>query len=217
MRVSADTAAAACLAAGLVLVALVTGGGDALAPNTWSEIVLVLIGAGASIWLLAVSAPGPAWGRGPVALFAAVVALTALSVLWSVEPDQSWIEAGRTLAYFAVFASAVAVARLLPSRWAAVAVGIALFATAVCAWAVLVKVFTWGVDDQVAYGRLLAPFGYWNATGLVAALGLPALVWAAGRSGPGPLVRGLTVPAITLLITVVIMALVRRLLRPEAA
>ena len=206
MRVEAGAAAVAGLAAALVLIAFVTGGGDTLGPNTWTEIALVVIGAAVAIWLIVSGAPGRGPGGLALALFGAVTLLTALSVLWSVEPDQSWIEAGRTLAYFAVFAAALAVARRLPARWPAAVGGIAVFAIALSAWAVLVKVFTWQIGEQVQYGRLLSPFGYWNATGLVAALGLPALLWAAGRRGSGPLVRGLTAPAMTLLITVVVLS-----------
>ena len=57
------------------------------------------------------------------------------------------------------------------------------------------------------YGRLLAPFGYWNAIGVCAALGLAPALWAATRrAGPGRL-RALTIPAMTLMITVIALSL----------
>ena len=54
---------AAALAAGLIVVAFVTKAGDDLAPNTWAQIVLVLIGAAAAITVLVVGAPvlGTGW------------------------------------------------------------------------------------------------------------------------------------------------------------
>ena len=53
-------------------------------------------------------------GGGTLVLFALLAALTALSVTWSVAPGLSYIEAGRTLTYLAVFAAGVAAARLAP-------------------------------------------------------------------------------------------------------
>ena len=48
-------------------------------------------------------------------LFALLALLTAASVLWSIVPELTYVEAGRTFAYFAVFAAAVASARLTPA------------------------------------------------------------------------------------------------------
>ena len=48
------------------------------------------------------------------------------------------------------------------------------------------------------YGRLQAPFGYWNAVGIAGVLGLPACLWAGARRDQGRRVAGLAAPAITL-------------------
>ena len=96
---------------------------------------------GLAIAVLLIGAPGRAWGRATVALFALLAALTAVSISWSVQPNNSWIEAGRTLSYLAVFAGGAALARLLPARWAGVVGGLALLATVLSAYALLVKVF----------------------------------------------------------------------------
>ena len=60
-----------------------------------------------------------AWGGVTLLLFAALAALTFASIAWSVQPDNSWVEANRTVAYLAAFAAALALARLLPERWPA--------------------------------------------------------------------------------------------------
>ena len=73
--------------------------------------------------------------------FALLAAYTALSIIWSLAPSDSWLEANRTLAYLAAFAGAMALARLAPGRWAAVLHGIALALRVVCGWALLTKVF----------------------------------------------------------------------------
>ena len=66
-----------------------------------------------------ITADAPLRGGGPLLAFGLFAAFTALSVLWSLTPGDSWIEANRTFAYLAVFAAGIALARLLPGRWPA--------------------------------------------------------------------------------------------------
>ena len=56
----------------------------------------------------------------------------------------------------------------------------------VCGYALLAKVFPATLNANDTLGRLRVPFGYWNATGLMAALGLPACLWAGTRPATGP-------------------------------
>ena len=64
-------------------------------------------------------------GRGPVRAYGAITlglltlltAWTAVSILWSDQPSDTWIEANRTLSYLAAFAGGLALARLVPGRW----------------------------------------------------------------------------------------------------
>ena len=171
---------AVCLAAALALVAFVTKAGDELSPNTWAQIVLILIGAAAAIAVLILGAAGRRSGLGSLILFAALAALTALSITWSVIPDASWLEANRTLSYLAVFGTGIACARLLPNQWRSLLGGVALFATALSAYALLVRCSRIRSRRRVARSaqravRLL------ERDGLIAALGLPACVcWAHG-------------------------------------
>jgi O-Antigen ligase len=185
-----------------VLVVFLTRGGTELAPNTWTEIVLALIGAGTAGALLIYGAPGRRFGASAFVLFAALAGLTAVSVAWSVQPDSSWLEANRTLSYLAVFGAGLALARLCPERWPALLGAIALLSTVISGYALLVKVFPATFAPQETLGRLRAPFDYWNATGLMAALGLPACLWAGARHDRGRWTRALAAPAITVLVTV---------------
>ena len=57
---------------------------------------------------------GPVRGGVTLAALAALTALTALSITWSIAPDLSYEDAGRMLAYLAVFAAAIAGARMAP-------------------------------------------------------------------------------------------------------
>jgi hypothetical protein len=185
--------------AALTAIAFTTTGGADLGPNTWVEIALVALGFALAIAVVVRGAAGPAWGGVTLGFFTAFALLTAVSIAWSVVPDQSWVEAGRTAGYLGAFAAALALARLAPGRWRALIGGVALVAVVLSGWAVLVKVFPASLDRQDQYGRLLAPFDYWNATGLMAAMGMPAVLWAAARRDRGRATRAIAVPALALL------------------
>ena len=76
----------------------------------------------------------------------------------------------------------------------------------VCGYALLTKVFPGSLNAGDTLGRLRAPFDYWNATGLMAALGLPACLWAGARPRAGRTLRALSVPAIAVLLTVMMLS-----------
>ncbi len=125
--------------------------------------------------------------------------LTAASISWSLFPAGSWEEANRTFSYLVAFAGALAFVRIAPLRWAAVLEGVALACVVVCGWALLTKVFPSALAHDETFARLREPFGYWNAVGLMAVMGMPPLLWlAARRSGHGA-VNALAWPALALL------------------
>jgi len=201
-----DAALAVIIAGALAAIVFVATGGTDLAPNTWVEILLLAVGAGSAV-AVALVAPGkPSWGFATVAVFAALAALAYLSIAWAVQPATSWVEANRTLAYLGAFAAAVAFARLVPARWPAILGAIGLATVVVCAYALLAKVFPATLNADDTLGRLRVPFGYWNATGLMAALGLPVCLWAGTRAAAGRAVRSLAVPGLVVLITTLILA-----------
>jgi hypothetical protein len=193
-------------AAGLTVLAGTATSGSELTPNTWAEIALVTIGAILAGALIIRRRTITGWAAVAVAAFAALALLTGLSMAWSIAPDLSWLEAARTTAYLAAFAGAVTLARLLPDRWHAVLSVLGAAAVLLTGWALVVKVFTLGAGGQPQYGRLLAPFGYWNATGLIAGMGMPALLWAGSRREARRLTRALTLPGLSVLATVVILS-----------
>jgi hypothetical protein len=197
------------LAAGLVSLAFVTTGGvDQIvtAPDTWAEIVVTLIGALGCGAAVLVGARGRAWGGVTIGLFAALTGLTALSITWSVEPDFSWFGANQMLSYLAVFAGGAAVARLAPERWRALLGGIAALMVALSAFSLLAKVFPATLNSGNTVGRLEQPFGYWNAIGVCAALGIPACLWSGARRDGGLVLRALSAPALSVLISVVVLS-----------
>jgi hypothetical protein len=196
-------------AAVLVVIDFVAGGGNILAPNTWVQVALVLLAAATGIAAVVVGGRGRLWGAGALGCFSALAALSYASIAWSVQPDSSWLEANRTLSYLAAFATALLLARMFPGRWRALLGALATATTVVCAWSLLVKVFPGTLDPNEAMGRLQAPFTYWNALGLMAAMGLPACLWAGARRERAPVLRALAVPAVAILVAAVVLSFSR--------
>ncbi len=204
-----DGALAVTLAAVLCVVAFVTGGGSALGPNTWAQIALTVAGATLAIVCVLRAGAGRGWGSTAVLLFAGLAALTAVSIVWSVQPADSWVESNRTVSYLAVFAGAMALARIAPARWPAIVWAVAIVATVVSGYSLLVKVFPGSLDPGETIGRLRLPFDYWNAVGLMATLGLAPCLWVGSRREGVVIGRALAVPALGLLIVTIMLSLSR--------
>lgn len=206
------------LGAALAAVAFAAGGGQTLGEATWAEVCLVVAG-GVVLALALAVAPSTRrlWGAGALALFAALAVWTALSVGWSVSPEDSWREANRTFAYLAVFAAGAALARLAPGRWRAMLGAVLAACVAVAAWSLLTKALPAELAPAEQQARLRAPFAYWNAVGLMAALGVPPCLWLGARREGHGAASALAVPAAGLLLLTVILAQSRGALLALAA
>lgn len=187
-------------------------GGLNLESMTATEIALTL-GAGLLAAVAIVLTPaarslvgGAKYGLWPLGLLLAFTALSGLSVVWSVQPDASWQDAGRLLAYSAVFGVALALVRLAPERWPAILGGLTLAASVVCAYALATKVFPGKLAPEVTYARLEEPYGYWNAIGLTAALGAIGCLWLGARRRGHALLSALAYPAMGLMGVTVMLA-----------
>jgi O-Antigen ligase len=183
------------------------GGGLNLESMTGVEMSLTL-GSGLVIALAILLAPAArrAYGLGPAVLLLALTALTALSVVWSVQPDDSWQDAGRMLAYSAVFGAAGALAHTTPSRWPAVLGGVVLAAVVVCGYALATEVFPARLDPNDLYARLQEPYGYWNAIGLTAAMGVIGALWLGARRAGHELLSALSYPIMGLFLITLMLA-----------
>ncbi|HWX75782.1 MAG TPA: hypothetical protein VNZ05_10770, partial [Solirubrobacteraceae bacterium] len=187
-------------------VAFLAKGGLNPAQLTTVEMALT-IGAsviGASAVVLAPQGRGG--GAWPLGLLLGFSALTALSLVWSVQPDSSWQDAARLFAFSAVFGAAIALARAVPARWPAVLGGVILAAVIVCGWALLTKVFPNHLDARDPYARLRAPYSYWNAIGLTAAMGAIGCLWLGSRRSGHALLSALAYPAMGLTLLTLLLA-----------
>ncbi len=197
------SAASAALAAAFVGVALSARGGTQLERTAVVELLLVATGAGAVCAALLFAPRGRVYGGGSIASFAALAALTALSVGWSIAPDLSYVEAGRTLAYLALFAGAVAAARLQPGGAPVVVRGVLLATVAIAAYGLASRVWPASFDESAFGGRIGLPFDYWNALAGAAAMGIVPALWLGTRRSNGTLSRVLAYPAAGILIATV--------------
>jgi len=198
----------ALLTAGIVCaVTFYAKGGLNLESMSATEMALTL-GAGVTVAGAVLLTPigRRAHGLWSVGLLLAFTTLTALSLVWSVQPDASFKDAGRMLAYSGVFGASVALARLSPRRWPAVIGGLTLAAVVVCGYALLTKVFPSTLSPKTNYARLEEPFGYWNAIGLAAAMGAICCMWLGARREGHALLRALAYPAMGLLLLTLMLA-----------
>jgi hypothetical protein len=206
--VESDWVYAGVLGAVLAWIAVKANGGLRIDDTTAVEIAVDLIAGvvGAVALLVVAGTRRNRWGTIAAALFALMVTFTAISTVWSVVPDQSWIEANRLVTYLAVFAIGMAFVRLAPHRWAVVVGGITIACLVVSGWALLHKVFPAWLEPDEIYARLREPFGYWNAVGLMAALGVPGCLWLGARRAGHAAFNALAYPATALLLVVVLLA-----------
>jgi hypothetical protein len=217
-RVDAGTAATLAFGALLAAVALEGQGGLQLGPLTTVEIGLqALAGMAAIAALIAGAGTDRAHGLLSLGLFGVLLAFTAASISWAVEPRDAWIEANRTLSWFATFALGFTLVRLAPERWGSLAGGLILAAVVVCGYAVLTKVFPGTLSPDETYARLRAPFGYWNSVGLMAAMAGPACLWLGARRAGHAAVNALAYPALGLLVVACLLAYSRGALLGLAA
>lgn len=195
------------LAALLCAVAFGADGGLRLGRLTIVEIG-VLVGGGVvtALGLLAAPRDERRWGGVTILLFGAFAALTILSVGWSIEPAESWLEANRTLAWFAVFAAAATIARAVPDGWSVLLGAFLIFGVVLCGYATLTKLLPAQFNPEETYARLREPYGYWNSVGLTGAMAIPICLWLGARRNGHQAVNALAYPALTIIVFAVLLA-----------
>ena len=195
---SAYFAASALL--GLAFVALVFAGGGGLQLDDITRVELPLIVLSGLVIALAVlyGRRGPLSGALPLVLFAALAALTALSVAWSIAPADSWAEANRTLAYLMAFGAALVAARMFPRSSAVLLNALIVALGAVAVYALITRVWPEVLSAEDQFARISEPLGYWNAVGATAAMSIPPILWLGTRRSGSPLGRALAFPMLGL-------------------
>lgn len=205
-RFRAASAASVALAIALGAVAFGAGGGTQTGRVAPTEVLVILV-AGALLGAAALFADSerPLYGGAALGLMVLLTVLTGLSMSWSIAPDLTLQELGRTFTYLAVFGVAIAGARQFPRAGESLLAGILLAGAAVCVWALATRVFPGAIGEQVLGARLGAPFDYWNALGGMAALCVPGALWLGSRRDGSPLLATLAYPALGVLLLTVLL------------
>ena len=168
--------------AAVVLLAAFSEGATGVPASSRVEIAVALLAACALalvVWDERVRAAAPRAAWAAVALLGAYAAWCALSIEWSPAPDESWLEANRALAYSLAAATALVVGSSLRRAPERAASGLAAVALLIAVWALAGKALPGVFQHTEDFSRLRAPLGYWNALGLVCAMGAVAALWRA--------------------------------------
>ena len=171
------------LTAGLVVGGLAFANGGYF-PVSWGWSGLALLWLAVTALVLGIAVEAGALECMWLGVLAALTAWVALSLFWTSSVPQTVLELERTLVYVAAVGVGILLLRrssvhtLLVGIWAAVVV--------VSTYAVATRLFPerLGVFDPISGYRLSYPVGYWNAFGILAAIGALLALGLAARSGP---------------------------------
>ena len=153
----------------------------------------------AGVWLVRrPERPSPAHLVG-LAAFAAFVAWTGLSVLWSAGPDLSWV-AFDVAALYLLVAVVCGVLPGGPAQLRLAAYGFALVVAVIAVYALLGKILPDLVTDAHVFARLSGSIGYWNVLAAIVVMAIPVTVEAASRASLPAWLRGLVSSGLTLLL-----------------
>jgi len=196
-RSSTAAADALPLIVGAALAGIAFGGqgGTELTRTTITEVVMVLVSG-------CIVAAAVMWGRRSTShgvttllLFTMLAFLTAISLLWSIAPELTYIETGRTFSYLAVFCAAVAAGRVAPKAAPTLLVALLIGAAVPVAYALASRIWPGALAENEVSNRLGEPFDYWNALGCVAAMAVPIALWLGSRRTGSSTARMLAYPA----------------------
>jgi hypothetical protein len=176
----------------LVLYAAFSDGAAGLAAQARVQVASALIAAAAAALLWTGTLRFAASRRATIglALLAAFAVWNAISLAWSIAPDQTWAEFNRALTYAIVLGVAIAAGASSPRSIELLARGFLLAVMAVALYGIGQKLLPgvhvsglFNLDQPQSLPRLEAPLGYWNALALFLAMGIPiALAFAIDRS-----------------------------------
>jgi hypothetical protein len=157
---------------------------------------VAVVSAVAWLWNGSLTLRAPRAGWAAVALLAAFAFWSGASLLWSVAPDQTWIECNRAITYVIVLGLAIALGSSHPQASRVVAEGFSVVVLLVTAYALgqklLPGVRVGGVLDLDRTGtlpRLQDPLGYWNALGAFVAMGVAPVLMVVLDAGRRPHLR----------------------------
>ena len=143
----------------------------------------------------------------PALLLLAFALLSAISIVWSVQPDASWRDAGAAaLPTRPCSPPRSLLARVMPRRWPALLGGHHAGGRRDLRLGAVTKSFPNHFAEANRFARLYEPYGYWNALGLTAAIGAIGCMWLGARRAGHALLSALAYPAMGVLLLTLLLA-----------
>ncbi|HEV2059273.1 MAG TPA: O-antigen ligase family protein [Solirubrobacteraceae bacterium] len=137
---------------------------------------------------------------GGATALALLAAWTLASANWSDAPARAIIEYDRVLLYLLGFVVVGALGRTVERlRWVVRGIAAAAFGVCMCGLVTWLAPDVWPVDPTLAGERLSYPVGYWNALGLVAAIGSVMSFALTSDDREAPAARALAAAALPVL------------------
>src|SRR5437588_239311 len=154
------------------------------------QVVIAALAAAAGaawLWTGTLRLAAPRLAVAGMALLAAFACWSGITLVWSVAPNQTWIELNRAIAYVITLCLAIALGASYARAIRHVALGYLLVALAVTLYALGQKLFPglhvgglFNLNQTGPLPRPQEPLGYWNALALFLAMAIPiALALAA--------------------------------------
>ncbi|MDQ6807405.1 MAG: O-antigen ligase family protein [Actinomycetota bacterium] len=176
----------------VVFYAAFAHGADSDPAEARIQVGLALVAALAGIgwlWTGTIRVGAPSRALAGAALLGAFAVWNGITLLWSVAPNQTWLELNRDLAYVIVLGLAIGVGASHRRPLQATATGYMVVALVVSVYALGQKVVPglhvaglFDLNQTATFARLQAPLDYWNALALFVAFAVPiGLVIAVDR------------------------------------
>jgi hypothetical protein len=168
---------------------------------------IAAVGAAGLVWTGTLRLAAPRRALLALGLLTSFAVWSALTLAWSVAPEETWIELNRAITYLIVLALGITAGashtrsiELTAKGFLAVALAVALYGLGqkVIPGVHLAGVFN--LDQTGTFPRLQEPFGYWNALALFLAMGVPIALAIAVNTASARRTRLLALLSVELLV-----------------
>jgi hypothetical protein len=167
----------------LILYAAFEHGAVALPADARVEVLvaaIALVAGVGGLWSGRLRIAASATGVVGLLLLVAFACWSGITLVWSVAPDQTWIELNRAFTYVIVVGVAIALGASYPGAIKLTANGLLAIVLVVTAYALGQKLFPglhagelFDLNKTGSLPRLQEPLGYWNALALFVVFGVP--------------------------------------------
>jgi hypothetical protein len=196
-----------------ILYAAFAHGAVTRSADTRVELVVVglaVLGALGWLWVGAIRLRAPRLAFAGAVLLGAYACWSGVSVIWSVAPDNSWIEVNRVLTLLLVLGLSIAIGASHPRGLELITKVFVLAALAVTVYALGQKVVPglhvaglFNLNQTGPLPRLQEPLGYWNALALFIVMAAPAALALAVDATRRPAPRLASAAALALILITV--------------